>query len=654
RAITTKTRDGGMVIVWSDISQFKKISNDLARREKHLRGILDTVPDAIITINEKGIIDTFNPAAERMFGYQARDVIGKNIKKLMPQPYRREHDGYLLEFLKTGKARVIGIGSEVIGRRKDGSTFAMDLSVSEGDHLGEKMFIGVADDITERKLAEQALRRSEQDLRSILNNLRDGFFRVDMGGFITMASPSATKLTGYSIKQLIGKKISDIFIDPGEQKGFFAALRENAGNATEYEVQIHQKNGKQIWGGINSRLIFDDQGQPVGIEGIARDVTQRKTAEAALILSEERLALAMEASREGLWDWNMETNAVNISARMEQMLAIKDKSKVSAKTLQKLVHDDDVEHFRAALVAHLKENTAAFECEFRYYDKNKNIGWMRNRGIALRNPDGRAYRMIGSIDDITRRKQDEEALRDALEQAEIANRTKTDFLANISHELRTPLNAIIGFSDLINSEIFGPIGVEKYKDYTQTIAESGHHLLDIINDILDIARIEVGKLDFRPEPVDLENVIQSCLRLIAERAEKGGLSLRRNVQGGLPTVNADPRRLKQIFLNLLTNAVKFTPRGGTVTLRARMTKAGTLAISISDSGIGMKSDDIPKVMTPFVQVDSKLSRAYEGTGLGLPLTKLFVELHGGDMSIKSSPGTGTTVTVYLPNSILLN
>jgi len=519
----SKTRDGGTVMLWTDITKLKKITGDLAQREEHLRGIMETVLEAIITIDARGIIDTFNPAAEQIFGYDAQQVIGKNIKKLMPQPYRREHDGYLSKYQQTGVPRIIGIGREVTGRRKDGSTFPMELSVNEGLHAGQKIYIGAVHDITERKAAEEALK-----------------------------------------------------------------------------------------------------------------------------LSEKRFALAMKASNEGIWDWDIETGTVHLSRRIEQMLGLGKISRVSNKSIYDTIHPEDRDIYKAAITAHLKGETASFECEFRRVDKNGEILWLRDRAIALRHANGRAYRMIGSLGDITKRKRDEEALRDALRQAEIANRTKTDFLANISHELRTPLNAIIGFSDLITSEIFGPIGVDKYREYTKTISESGHHLLDIINDILDISRVEVGKLDFRPERVELAPVFEACLRLIRERAAKGGLTLRRNIQGNLPDIQADPRRLKQILLNLLSNAVKFTPRGGTVTLKARITKAGTLVISVRDSGIGMKAADIPKVLIPFAQVDSKLSRCYEGTGLGLPLTKSFIELHGGEMGIKSAPGKGTTVTVYLP------
>ncbi len=651
QARTSKKRDGGVVVVWTDVTALKKITGDLMRREEHLRGIMETVLDAIITINETGIIDTFNPAAERIFGFTAKEVIGKNVKKLMPQPFRREHDGYLSRYLKTGKARIIGIGREVTGRRKDGSTFPMELTVSEGDHAGAKMYIGVVRDITKRKGAEEALRGSEREVRSILDNLQDTFFRTDMNGITLKNSPSAYELTGYSAEELIGRNIVANYVNPDDQIDIYKLIEKGNGNPVDYEVKIRHKSGRKIWISARSRLLKDAKGKSIGVEGMARDITERKIAEEALKLSEERFALAMRASNEGIWDWDLATDKTHMSKRLESLMEVKSNARITKNTVYKSIHPEDKKTYRDAMIAHLKGETEVFECEFRFLRRNGDIRWLRDRGLALRHPDGLAYRMIGSVGDITERKRGEEVLRDALEQAEIANRTKTDFLANISHELRTPLNAIIGFSDLISSEIFGPIGVEKYREYTVTISESGHHLLDIINDILDIARIEVGKLDFKPERVKLEPVFESCLRLIRERAEKGDLTLRRNIQGDLPDIKADPRRLKQILLNLLSNAVKFTPAKGTVTLKARMTKAGTLVISVSDTGIGMKAADIPNVMTAFVQVDSKLSRSYEGTGLGLPLTKSFVELHDGNMGIKSSPGKGTTVTIYFPAEI---
>ena len=232
--------------------------------------------------------------------------------------------------------------------------------------------------------------------------------------------------------------------------------------------------------------------------------------------------------------------------------------------------------------------------------------------------------------------------------AETANRAKTEFLANMSHELRTPLNAIIGFSEMIATGSVGSRADAKSQDYARDINNSGQHLLQLINDILDLTKIEAGRLDLHDEMVDLALVIESCLSMVRNRAERGGLILERRLPETPCTLLADERKLKQIILNLLTNAVKFTPRGGTVTISATVAPEAGCHIRVTDTGIGMARDDIPRALSPFTQVDGGISREYEGTGLGLSITKALVELHGGVLGIDSEAGAGTTVTISLP------
>src|SRR5215471_16650405 len=232
--------------------------------------------------------------------------------------------------------------------------------------------------------------------------------------------------------------------------------------------------------------------------------------------------------------------------------------------------------------------------------------------------------------------------------AETANRTKSDFLANMSHELRTPLNAIIGFSEVIKMGMFGAVS-DRYRSAGSDIFDSGTHLLKLINEILDLSKLEAGQFELHEENVDIATIVHACVHLIEPQAEKAKVAIRKEIEPSLPILRADDRRLRQILLNLLSNAIKFTPEGGLVTVSASA-ENGAFTISVRDTGIGMASDQIPKALQPFHQIDSRISRKHEGTGLGLPLAKHLVELHGGKLVIESKVNVGTVVKVVLPAS----
>jgi signal transduction histidine kinase len=275
------------------------------------------------------------------------------------------------------------------------------------------------------------------------------------------------------------------------------------------------------------------------------------------------------------------------------------------------------------------------------------VRYVLSRAVVMRDDDGTPYRITGICMDVTERRESEDVLRRAKEDAELANRAKTEFLAAVSHELRTPLNAIIGFSETMNHAIFGPLGNATYEEYAEGILQSGRHLLGVINDILDVSRIESGRVEVEVEQVDVADTITAVLRLVDGRARERGVHLRTEPAPGLPALLGDEGHLKQILINLLSNAVKFTPEGGTVVVRAGL-QADDLVIAVEDSGIGIAPEAIPKVLEPFVQADGGLSRRFGGTGLGLPLARRLTELQGGSLELDSTPGAGTTVRLRFP------
>ncbi len=302
---------------------------------------------------------------------------------------------------------------------------------------------------------------------------------------------------------------------------------------------------------------------------------------------------------------------------------------------------------RGEFVQLMRDNGSLSGFESEIYRRDGTVIWISESCRQVRDARGNFLCYEGTVEDISRRKRIEAELHAAREIAEQSNQAKSVFLANMSHELRTPLNAILGFSELMTQELFGPLGDPRYVEFAVDIFRSGKHLLDIIGNILDLAKVESGQLELDEQEIDAPDLIRSSERLVAETARQRDISLEVQVPVGPVKLKADPTRLRQILLNLLANAIKFTPEGGTVTLSCGR-EQDALFLRVADTGIGIRPEDLAKIMQPFHQVDNSFSRRYEGTGLGLPLTQSLVDLHGGTMKIESVLGEGTEVTVQLP------
>lgn len=663
-----RTKDGSRVSLYADITEAKKSELALQDSQRRFQQAIEGMPDGFVIYDENDRLILYNSRYKELTAHAAPYLKIGNTYQTIIRAFAKGTKSH-----SNAKERNAWVKQRLYEHRHPGAPgevqFMNGVWIRYSDYkIANGMHVSLLTDITELKARESALKESEAKLEAAHNKLVDAvesmsqtFITFDADEKLVMCNSKYAKIFAKAPEALVpGTPLKDV-VRILTEKGFFTDVTEDIDSYVKKRVKLLRKPSvreQQLsdgsWWSLKTTRTQDG-----GFTFFRDNITEQKMAADALRESEERYALAVRAANEGIWDWNLETNRIYSSHRFEQIIGKNVVKKLKRNTnviVEKFIyanmHIDDRPRYRENLIRHLKGETPTFECEFRVVEKGKVMRWLRNQGLAQFNSAGRAYRMTGSLDNITERKRAEAALMEAKDAAELASRAKTDFLANISHELRIPLNAIIGFSELMTSEVFGDMGNPKYIDYTKTINDSGQHLLSIINDILDVSQIEVGELDFRTEETPLQPIFDSSLRLVGERASKAGLRLNHRTEENLPSVKTDPRRLKQILINLLTNAVKFTPEGGSVTLKAHMTKTGVLVISIADTGIGIKADDIPKVMTPFVQVDSRLARKYDGTGLGLPLTDALVKMHGAKMKIRSKPRKGTTVSVYFPKETL--
>ena len=476
---------------------------------------------------------------------------------------------------------------------------------------------------------------------------RVGYWRISLPDFQISVSSGLQEILGTQITAPVplGNAVS---ATPGHDRDqlrthIATAIRTRTGFS--YNRRIPRDDGEERDFEIVGEPEFDSAGNIVAIVGAAHDITERLQAEAERDRAERLYRIMTEAASDIILIHDTSGNTEFASAALGRVLGWTPEEVGGMQAIE-LLHPDD----RNAVMK-LRQTSGPgdrFTVSYRMRHANGEYVWFESTVSLVQDKENDKLRhTVTVLRDVSERKAQELALHEAFQAAEHANRAKSTFLANMSHELRTPLNAIIGFAETMEHKIFGAIDNPRYEEYVALVHKSGRHLLDLINDVLDMSKIEAGKFKLHLEDVDFSKTVEECARTLAERAESGDVSLDVSTPSKGATCTADRRALKQIVLNLLSNAIKFTPPGGHVSIAATCLDE-TVRIVVRDDGIGIAAEELPRLGQPFEQVCSDSTLAKSGTGLGLALVTALVKQHGGELTIESTPGLGTAVTVTLP------
>lgn len=497
----------------------------------------------------------------------------------------------------------------------------------------------------QRAASEAQSQLAERRLVDFTGVSSDWLWEMDRDLRFTWFSPRMHELSGVAPETLLGRTRQEIARDPASEPALMRHLEDLRGRRPfrNFVYSRRDPDGQPRYFEVNGDPIYDAAGVFTGYRGTGRDVTAVKRAE-------ERLLDAIDAMNDGFILWDADDRVVMLNRgflRMdeESFAALKPgtrfeeimRARVYAGKVPAAIGREE-EYIRERLTQHRNPTGEPI------VQRLATGQWVRI--VERRTRDGG---VVAIRSDITGLQRQQTEILHAKEQAEEASRAKTRFLATMSHELRTPLNAIIGFSEVMQTGAFGPLGSPKYAEYAAAINASGRHLLNLIGDILDMSRIEAGRYTLHPAAIEIGEIVRESFLIVRGQAEERGIVLTADVGRGLARVHADRLAVKQILINLLSNAIKFTARGGQVAVAARHHSKGGIEITVRDTGIGIARERLPRLFEPFsTTADAALARETGGTGLGLSICKRLIELHGGEIAIASEPGRGTTVTVSFP------
>ncbi|MFO0660411.1 MAG: PAS domain S-box protein [Polyangiaceae bacterium] len=604
---------------------------------------LSQATDAYNLIAPDGRFIDVNRAACTLLGYSREEMLQRKVADIDPSI----GDDWDSHWQEVKERRSLSFETTV--NTKHGALVPIEVSLNLLLFRGRQYISSVVRDISQRKQAEQELKASQQHYQSLFDEALEGVFRSTREGLLIDANPAFVKLTGYaSADDLVGTSLSSLFAKRNDENALIQLLN-NGQILDSVEMRWQKRSGEIIIVELSARALPDPHGRATQVQGFVRDVTEiraRAARERSLLEHKEQLELVLEGTQLGFWDWNPQTGSYIFSDRWAEMLGYqRDELVPQVSKIRELLNPDDLELVRTTLRRHMAGETAYFEAVHRLKHKDGHWVYVLNRGKVFDyDRHGKVTRFCGTHTDISLQKNAEQA---AVE----SNQAKTMFLANMSHELRTPLNAVLGLSDALLSGAYGALS-EKQERSLRTIHSSGRHLLDLINDVLDISRVEAGKMSIELRELSIEQIVAECVALTHDTLVEKDQKLSVEISPASLKIKADPKRTKQILLNLITNASKFCPSGARVEVGAKTSARlpGFVEIWVQDNGPGISVENQTRIFEPFVTLDDSYTRAQGGVGLGLPLVRRLAQLHGGTVTLSSELGGGARFVVALPSA----
>lgn len=631
-------------ILWSqkDVTKLK-VLRDSKLIEPKFCDLIESTPDGIVIVNPTGWIVLTNSQADRLFDYKRGDLLGKPVETLLPERYRNAYVGHRSDYFSRPPARSLGAGFELYGLRRDGSEFPVEINLSQLATVDGTLVMSAIRDISDRK-------KAEQKFRGLLEAAPDAIVSVNREGDIVLVNSQTEKLFGYSREEMLGQKVEMLIPErfrnrhPGQRDGFFVEPRTRSMGAG-LELFGLRRDGSEFPVEISLSPLETEEG--ILVTSAIRDVTDRKNAEEVLRQSEERFQLIVDGVQDyAIFMLSPEGRILTWNKGAERIKGYKF-GEIIGKHFSCFYPPEAI----ARGTPELELRTAMEQGYSRNEDwrvrKDGQLFWANIVITASFDAVGKLRGYVKITRDMTESRRLEAVLKNKNEELQNAAQVKNQFLANMSHELRTPLNGIIGFAEFLVDGKPGTLN-EKQKEYLEDILNSGKHLLQLINDVLDLAKVESGKMKFDPERFSIGKAIEEVCAVTKPMAQKKGIRFEVEVVPELNEVTLDQQKFKQVLYNLFSNALKFTDKGGKVQVHVGTHDARRFKLVVKDTGIGIKAEDLLRLFKEFEQLDLGAARRYEGTGLGLVLTRKIVELQGGEIGVESEVGKGSSFTVVLP------